>query len=66
MTRLGFEPTITVFERAKTVRALDHAATVIGRNLVYSPSIALVELRMSWAGHIAHMELSNTHQIFLG
>jgi hypothetical protein len=27
---LGFEPTISVFERAKTVHALDGAATVIG------------------------------------
>jgi hypothetical protein len=33
---------------------------VIGRNLVYSPNIALVELKMSWAGHVAHMELRNT------
>jgi hypothetical protein len=33
---VGFEPTITVFERAKTVHALDRAATVIGkiRNLL--------------------------------
>jgi hypothetical protein len=30
MTRVEFEPTITVFERAKTVHALDRAATVIG------------------------------------
>jgi hypothetical protein len=30
MLRLGFEPTIPVFERAKTVHALDRAATVIG------------------------------------
>jgi hypothetical protein len=29
MPRMGFEPTTTVFERAKTVQALDHAATVI-------------------------------------
>jgi hypothetical protein len=29
---VGFEPTIPVFERAKTVRALDRAATVIGFN----------------------------------
>jgi hypothetical protein len=29
MPRLGFEPTIPVFERAKTVHALDRAATVI-------------------------------------
>jgi hypothetical protein len=28
--RIGFEPTITAFERAKTVHALDRVATVIG------------------------------------
>jgi hypothetical protein len=27
--KVGFEPTITAFERAKTVHALNHAATVI-------------------------------------
>jgi hypothetical protein len=30
MPRVGFEPTIQVLERAKTVHALDGAATVIG------------------------------------
>jgi hypothetical protein len=30
MPRVGLEPTIPVFERAKTVHALGHAATVIG------------------------------------
>jgi hypothetical protein len=30
MSQLGFEPTIPVFERTKTVHALDRAATVIG------------------------------------
>jgi hypothetical protein len=30
MPRLGFEPTIQVFEREKLFHALDHAATVIG------------------------------------
>jgi hypothetical protein len=30
MLRAGFEPTIPVFEREKTVHALDHAASVIG------------------------------------
>jgi hypothetical protein len=30
MPRVGFEPTILAFERAKTVRVLDRAATVIG------------------------------------
>jgi hypothetical protein len=29
-TQVEFEPTIPVFERAKAVHALDHAATVIG------------------------------------
>jgi hypothetical protein len=30
MPLVGFEPTIPEFERAKTVHALDRAATVIG------------------------------------
>jgi hypothetical protein len=30
MPRVGFDPTIPAFERAKTVHALDRAATVIG------------------------------------
>jgi hypothetical protein len=30
MSRVGFEPTIPVFERTKTVHALDRAAAVIG------------------------------------
>jgi hypothetical protein len=33
MHEVGFEPTIPVFERAKTVHALDRAANVIGRLL---------------------------------
>jgi hypothetical protein len=32
MPQVGFEPTIPVFERAKTVHALGGAATVIGNN----------------------------------
>jgi hypothetical protein len=35
MHRLGFEFTIPVFELAKTVHALERAATVIGRNQVH-------------------------------
>jgi hypothetical protein len=31
MPQVGFEPTIPVFERAKTVHASNGAATVIGR-----------------------------------
>jgi hypothetical protein len=34
MPQVGFEPTIPVFKRAKTVHALDHAATVIGTELL--------------------------------
>jgi hypothetical protein len=30
MPRVGFEPTIPVFGRAKTVHEFDHGATVIG------------------------------------
>jgi hypothetical protein len=30
MPWVGFEPTISVFEQAKTVHALDRAVTVIG------------------------------------
>jgi hypothetical protein len=32
MPRVGFESMIPVFDRAKTVRAFDRAATVIGRS----------------------------------
>jgi hypothetical protein len=32
---VGFEPTISVFERTKTVHALDRAATVIGYKIIY-------------------------------
>jgi hypothetical protein len=35
MPRVGFEPTIPVFERAKTDHARDRAATVIGTETNY-------------------------------
>jgi hypothetical protein len=35
MPRVGFEPAIQVFERAKTFRALHGAATVPGGNLIF-------------------------------
>jgi hypothetical protein len=38
---VGFEPTITVFERAKTVHALDCAATVIG-NIIMMMMIIII------------------------
>jgi hypothetical protein len=34
MPRVGFEPTISVFERAKTVHVLDRVATVIDLLLI--------------------------------
>jgi hypothetical protein len=37
MSLVGFEPTIPVFERAKTFHALDRAATVTGHFLAYFP-----------------------------
>jgi hypothetical protein len=41
MPQVGFETTIPVFEQAKTVHALDRAATVIGLHIddtdVYKP-----------------------------
>jgi hypothetical protein len=39
MPRVGFEPTIPVFERANTVYALDRATTVIGA-LLYTSNIS--------------------------
>jgi hypothetical protein len=35
MRQVAFEPTIPVLERAKTVHALDRAATVIGKLYLY-------------------------------
>jgi hypothetical protein len=34
MPRVGFEPTIPVFERAKMVHTLDRATTVIGEVII--------------------------------
>jgi hypothetical protein len=36
---VGFEPTIPIFKRAKTLHALDREATVIGNNLHSHPNI---------------------------
>jgi FAD synthase len=37
MSRVGFEPTIPAFERAKAVHALDRAATVIDKEILGCP-----------------------------
>jgi hypothetical protein len=39
MAQVGFEPTIPVFERAKTVHALDRAVTAIGNISKYKPNL---------------------------
>jgi hypothetical protein len=36
MPLAGFEPTIPVYKRSKTFHALDHAATVTGKEYAYS------------------------------
>jgi hypothetical protein len=41
MPRVGFEPTIPVFERVKTVHALERAATVIGEEIVTTAEFTL-------------------------
>jgi hypothetical protein len=43
---VGSEPTIPAFERAKTVHALDHAGTVIGRITVPERSDLRLEIRV--------------------
>jgi hypothetical protein len=42
MPQVGFEPTIPVFQRAKTVHALDRAAAAIGLRAVTVPYSASV------------------------
>jgi hypothetical protein len=37
MSRVGFKPTISMFEQAKTAHALARAAIVIGKNDVTIP-----------------------------
>jgi hypothetical protein len=47
MPRVGYEPTIPAFERAKTVHALDLTATVIGLTLNSVNSSAPSDISMS-------------------
>jgi hypothetical protein len=41
MPQVGFESTISVFERAETVHALGRAAIVIGVQMIYSLQVFL-------------------------
>jgi hypothetical protein len=53
MPQVGFDPTIAVFERAKTVHALDYAVTVIGSllslNYKKQKNISLLICRETWS-----------------
>jgi hypothetical protein len=48
MPQVGFEPTILVFERVKTVHTLDRAATVIGSYVfiysLFNNSVSMTDL----------------------
>jgi hypothetical protein len=44
MSQVGFEPTIPVFERVKTVHALDRAATAIGYGLLSSITVPAITI----------------------
>jgi hypothetical protein len=54
MPQVGFEPMIPVFERAKTVRALERTATVIGLESSTAHKIkeSLVTLERTWQAEI--------------
>jgi hypothetical protein len=41
MPRVGFEPTVTVFERAKTFHVLDRVATATGQPLQFHTQVIL-------------------------
>jgi hypothetical protein len=58
MPQVGLEPTTTVFERVKTVHALDRAATVIGPTYLYKA----IKVRSRWARRVAHKKLRNTYK----
>jgi hypothetical protein len=48
MPKKGFEPTIPVFERVKTIHALDRVATVIGRSGDIAPQFSTSTLDGEW------------------
>jgi hypothetical protein len=53
MSQVGFEPTIPVFEGAKTVHALERAATLIGgvgRSAVFNSVLLRADIMLNKAG----------------
>jgi hypothetical protein len=57
MPRVGSEPTTPVFERARTVHALDRAATVIGLQEVHSQKFHVHFLSLPLATRPSHRTL---------
>jgi P pilus assembly chaperone PapD len=51
MSQMGFESTIPVFKRAKTVHALDHAAILI--DVTYSTRLNYRSMGNLWPIHIS-------------
>jgi hypothetical protein len=46
MPQVGFESTIPVFGRAKTIHALDRAATVIGYSFIHENNITITQVKI--------------------
>jgi hypothetical protein len=62
MFLVGFEPMTPVFERAKTVHALDFEATVIGSYGLSHVNMLLILTWRNWNDAIAQMQ---EHKLFL-
>jgi hypothetical protein len=61
MPGVRFEPTTPEFERAKTVHALDRAATVIGMTTLYKINLFRVLLQvLSWFSSVPKWSTSDT------
>jgi hypothetical protein len=60
MHQVGFEPTTPVFERVKTVHALDCTATVIGKYGDYREQICLLQKLLGFI-LIFEMKVISTH-----
>jgi hypothetical protein len=55
MHQVAFEPTIPVFERAKTVHVLDRAVTVIGTCPNYHTQITYPNYQIRYKYHFKHL-----------
>jgi hypothetical protein len=63
MTRMGFEPMIPVFEQAKTVHALDRAATMILYLIIFQYGCTCCHWRQTvlHVSYAANVELHQNH-----